>query len=112
MKATEAILAGVFAGGGSGGGGGGTGFMIVHCNEETKTLDKTFIEIYNAIKAGTPVFVSRILDEDAYEVGLYIMYNTWVDVDDTGMYAIDANDGRSYMAATVNDYPVDYYVDD
>lgn len=58
MKATEAILAGVFAGGGSGGGGGGSMVVTVDSTWDSDlgdyvcTADKTVSEIYAAIQSG------------------------------------------------------------
>lgn len=58
MKATEAILAGVFAGGGSGGGGGGSMVVTVDSTWDSDlgdyvcTADKTVTEMYAAIQSG------------------------------------------------------------
>ena len=61
MKATEAILAGVFAGGGSGGGGGG--YFQIEVDDDG-VLNKTWQEIYDAVKAGMYCTI-RYVDEGA-----------------------------------------------
>ena len=90
-------------GGGSGGGGGGS-VMIVHCDPETNTLDKTFIEIYNAMTSGTPVYISIIWDAEGYNCTLVSITDASYD-DEYSLYKVDENKGNTYIAETVNDYP-------
>ena len=105
MKATEAILAGVFAGGGSGGGGGGTSGVLALHSDENATLDKTFREIVEAIDAGKFVFISGVNGEpEEYSRWFDLIFDTSYDSSDKKYY-VGFTSGNYYSAASLDDYP-------
>jgi len=106
-KASDIIMAGVMAGGGSGG-GGGANIMIVHCDNETKFLDKTFLEIYNAMSSGVPVFMSEVWDAETYNAGVSLVSDTYYD-EENG-YILEEHRGNAYITDTIDGYP--HYWDD
>ena len=111
MKATEAILAGVFAGGGSGGGGGGNNTMLVSVDENTGVLDKTFSEIYNAMHSGKIVYISGSSGSGVdYDWGTFIITRVYYDDSyEPPKYCVETT-YLFFVADAVDDYP--YFLSD
>lgn len=106
MKATDIILAGMFAGGGSGGGGGGTSGVLALHSDENATLDKTFREIVEAIDAGKFVFISGVNGEpEEYSRWLDSIVETYYYSGDQKYYVGSTNSNGLYVAASLDDYP-------
>lgn len=93
-------------GGGGGGGSGGSGVLIVNVVEDpTEHLDKTWQEIYDAVKSGTPVFIKTLYeasDEMTVQLNLINYVSFWED--DNPPYKVQT-DGDTYTCSTANGYP-------
>ncbi len=86
-------------------GGGGT--LIIH--ENYGTLDKTWQEIYNAMKTGLIVY---IYDESSEGITIFYVLSAWMTTTDGGneVYYVDALRGAngmvSYSTTATDDYPI------
>lgn len=105
MKATEAILAGVFAGGGSGGGGGTSGVLAIHPDPDTGEFDCTFQDVLNAIDAGKYVFTVSESSSDEYRRNIDPVMETFFDPDEM-VYGVSAVSGDTYYAESLDSNPV------
>ena len=105
MKATDIILAGVFAGGGSGGGGGGESgiFIVKEEGSGPYTLDKTFREITNAMASGKLAVVMWKNPEDEFGREARLVTATYY-LDDDQQYFVDAG-SYTYSCEAPDDYP-------
>lgn len=116
MKATEAILAGVFAGGGSGGGGGG-GKMVVtidgYYDEDLDGIvcsaDKTVEEIVEAVEAGIEP-IARLtpgleeLTSQGYPLRLVAAYKSLSEDESGYYYWAEFNNIQTSINGSINNF--------
>lgn len=89
------------AGGGSGGGGN---VLLVNCDLQTMTLDKTWQEIQTAM-ATSVVVIYQAAPDYGFWAHLYV---TQVRSDEYGNYIIEVNNGDQFRATSASGYPVYY----
>lgn len=104
MKATEAILAGVFAGGGSGGGGGASGVLAIHLDPDTGAFDCTFRDVLNAIDAGKYVFMLYENSDDEYGRTIDPITETFFDTSEM-KYVVALASSDTYFASSLDSSP-------
>lgn len=103
MKATEAILAGVFAGGGSGG-GGASGVLAIHPDPDTGEFDCTFQNVLDAIDAGKYVFTSWTNPDDEYGRIIDAIAETFFSPDNQA-YGVATVSGDTFYARSLDSHP-------
>lgn len=101
---TGEVIALIKAFGGSGGGSSGGGVLVVNIDEEHTTLDKTWQEIYDAVKNGTVViFLQNMSDgeiqqpylESIASKGGYGVY----------LHYLESGTSVGFFANSASDYP-------
>lgn len=93
-------------GGGGGGGSTGGGVLVLHMDNDTGALDKTWQEIYDGLLDGI-VFVlpSNVGSEEEPASELYIVTTAYL----SGDYKVEGVAGMNrldFFASSANDYPV------
>lgn len=100
-------LINALAGGSSGGGSSGGGVLVVHMDEDTGALDKTWKEIHDAVVAGQIVNIPIYNGEtEAYTTLVGIAWMTSDDKYGLWVYGSSSQDPALAIADTANDYPV------
>ena len=91
----------------AGGGGSSGGVLVVHMDENTGALDKTWQEIHDAVAAGQIVNIPLYNGEtEAYTTLVGIAWLTSDDKYGLWVYGSSAQDPALAIADTANDYPV------